>query len=495
MRRLLNLKGLLIIIALGALFYSQLPLGTAFLFGSDEGCELMKAAMCNHGFKLYTDIWSDQPPIFTLVLCQVFKTFGASLLVGRLVAAFFGLLLFGAFFWLVERRLGLWQALLATLLLVAAPNMALLSASVMLEVPAFATALLAACLLFQWSKGKRTRWLFASGMVMGIALQIKLTSILIVPAMLAEIAFVCKSPSGRDWRKHACLAAIKWGTAVMMTFLIITLAWARGSILSTWRSHFAEQSIPGLNSANDFPFHFELLENHVECVLAAIAGVILVIRWRQWREMAFPLVFLATVSAIHAVHRPWWDYYYLHFAIPLAWLSALAIGEAISSAARQLASSHYRSTSRKTWQGILLCTLAAVVLVRSERRLESNLTDLRARPSAASNPVVAQMLKFASQTHWVYAEQDIYPFHAGLKTPPELTVVVFKRFWSRQLSVPELVDTCRRYQTEQLVLNPAHLTSEWNDLLVDYNAVYQDTNAILYVAKRIAGQQQAKHSN
>ena len=87
----------MIILALGVLFYSQLPLGTAFLLGSDEGCELMKAAMCNHGFKLYTDIWSDQPPIFTLVLCQAFKAFGASLLVGRLVAAFF---------WLVEQRLG-----------------------------------------------------------------------------------------------------------------------------------------------------------------------------------------------------------------------------------------------------------------------------------------------------------------------------------------------------------------------------------------------------
>jgi len=111
--------------------------------------------------------------------------------------------------------------------------------------------------------------------------------------MLAEIAFACKLPNGRDWRKQAVLTAIKWGTPLTMTFLIITLVWARGSVLTTLRSHFGDQSMLGSSSPHDFPFKFALLENHVECVLAAIAGVILVIRWRQWREMAFPLVFLA----------------------------------------------------------------------------------------------------------------------------------------------------------------------------------------------------------
>ena len=216
-----------------------------------------------------------------------------------------------------------------------------------------------------------------------------------------------------------------------------------------------------------------------------IAGVGLVIRLRRWREAAFPIVFLATVSFIHAFHRPWWSYYYLHFAIPLAWLSAFAVGEAIAISGQLLASSHYRLVSTKTWQGVLICLLTAFILVRSEKRLDSNIKALRARPPVASEILVNKMGEYGSQTRWVYADQEIYPFHAGLSTPPELTVVVFKRFWSRQITTAELVATCKRYGTEQLVLNPTHITSDWNNFLEDYDAVYRDTNSVLYVAKRL----------
>ncbi|MGA2248809.1 MAG: glycosyltransferase family 39 protein [Verrucomicrobiota bacterium] len=478
----------MIILALGVVFYAELPLGTASLFGEDEGCELMKAVMCNKGFTLYTDIWNDQPPVFTLLLCQAFKAFGTSLIVGRLVAAFFGMLMIGTFFWLIEQRLGTWKAILATFFLIAAPDVALLSASVMLEVPAFATALLAACLLFQWAKKDRVWWLLVSGIVMGIALQIKLTAVLIVPAMLVEIVIACKAHAGKRWWKTAISSAIKWGSVAMTTVLIIIAIWAKGSILSSWKSHFAEQSLPGLTSARDFPFQFEFIENHIECVLAAIAGVVLVICRRIWRETAFPIIFLATVSCIHAFHRPWWSYYYLHFAIPLAWLSAFAVTEAIALTGRLLATSHYRLALKKTWQGILLCSLVSFVLVRSEKRFESNIKALRSRTPVATNVLVNKMREYANQTRWVYADQDIYAFHACLSTPPELTVVVFKRFWSGQITTANLVATCRHYGTEQLVLNPAHITTEWNDFLVDYDAVYRDTNTILYVAKRITKQ-------
>jgi len=484
-RRLYNLKGILVILVLAVLFYSQLPLGSALSFGEDEGCEFMKAVMCNEGFKLYTDIWNDQPPVFTLLLGHTFKLFGTSLLVGRLVAGAFGTLMFAAFFWLVEQRVGFWRGLLAGFFLIAAPQVALLSVSVMLEVPAFATGLLAVCLLFQWCKTPRLWWLLASGIVLGIALQIKLTAILLAPAMLVEIAIVCMAgPRTRSW-KIAIASMAEWGMAVVTTVLLIIVIWARGSIISSWQSHFAEQSLPGLSSAQDFPFQINFLESHAECVLAALVAIAWIIRRRGWRQSAFPVVLLACVSVIHAIHRPWWSYYYLHLAIPLAWLSALAVGEAIAWSGQLLASGRYRIGSVKAWQAVLLCLLTGYVLVRSERRLETVLGILRARPSVANNPVVNKMRFYAKQTRWVYADQEIYPFHAGLNTPPELTVVVFKRFWSGQITAANMVETCRHYGAEQLLLNPAHRGAEWGEILNDYDAVYQDTNVVLYVAKRI----------
>ena len=532
MSRTANLIGLLIILALVILFYTQIPLTTASLFGDDEGCELMKAAMVNKGYALYTDIWNDQPPIFTLLLSYVFKIFGTSLVAGRLVAAAFGLLMFGSFYWLVAQRLGRWKAIVAAFLLMAAPDVALLSASAMLEVPAFATALLAACFLHQWTKQQRMWWLVASGIVMGVALQIKLTAILIAPAMLVEIFWAGEPQSNQSRWKMVLRPVLQWGAAATITILAIIGLWARGSISISLKSHFEEQPPVGMIGPKDFPFQIDLLGNHVECVVAALLIMTLAI-WRSFAssqknqpaqakpkvhnkrsqkaatkiqkakitpirvgysktakgtspilQIAFPTIFLFTVSCIHAVHRPWWGYYYLHLAIPLAWLSALAVGHAIDLAAQLFSASNYCHNSTQFWQGIILCTLAAFILIRSEQRFEITMKALRKQPVVTEDLVVTKMKQYARQTHWVYAEQDIYPFQAGFATPPELTVVVLKRFWSGQITTSMIIDTCEHYHPEQLVLNPAHVNNEWNTLLRNYEIAYYRTNVVLYVTKQ-----------
>ena len=185
------------------------------------------------------------------------------------------------------------------------------------------------------------------------------------------------------------------------------------------------------------------------------------------------------------MHRPWWSYYYLHLALPLAWLAGFAVSEAILIISQLLSASRFHLSSSKTWKGIALCALTALVLVRSERRLEAAVQDLRQRPSVGADPVVAKMKAYAARTHWVYSQIEIYPFHARLSVPPELTVVVLKRFWSGQITVKEIVETCRRYQPEQVLLDRTKLGSEWKDFLNDYSVVYQDRNLVLYVAKRL----------
>src|SRR2546422_717432 len=105
----------------------MLPLGTAFTFGEDEGFEVIKAFMCSKGYKLYTEIWNDQPPVSTVILTAAFKLWGPSILTARLVAAGFGLLLIGVFHELVRERSGKWTALIATFLFLTAPSVLLLS--------------------------------------------------------------------------------------------------------------------------------------------------------------------------------------------------------------------------------------------------------------------------------------------------------------------------------------------------------------------------------
>ncbi len=485
MNRVSYLKGLIVILLFLVLYYSQLPLGTAFEFGADEGIELLKSFMCSRGYTLYHEIWNDQPPVLTLLLAGLFKSFGPSLMVGRLIAAGFGMLLFGSVYSLVHRRAGLWTAILAVFFLLCAPEIALLSASIMLEVPAFATALLSACLLFCWQQKRHRGWLLASGIVLGVALQIKATSVLVAPAMLVEIAWAQSSDGRRPWWRPVLGNALQWGAATAITVVLIGAFWASGSLQTSWKSHFAEHPVSGMGQPGDFPFQVGLLWNHIECVSAAALALVLLAHHRRWREIAFPAILLLTALGIHAVHRPWWSYYYLHLAVPLAWFAGLATTETILVASKLLQGSRAAFSVSRTLIGVGLCVLTALILVVSERRLEASFQELRQCDTVDADPIVVKMKKYAERTHWVYSQREVYPFHARLTVPPELTVVVMKRFWSDQLSMEAVVSLCRRYQVEQLVLKRALVRAEWREFLVDFVVMEQDKETILYVAKRI----------
>ena len=63
--------------------------------------------------------------------------------------------------------------------------------------------------------------------------------------------------------------------------------------------------------------------------------------------------------------------------------------------------------------------------------------------------------------------------------------LTLKRYWSGQITTEEIIETCKRYQVEQVLLDPARTGNEWNDFLTNYDVVYQSPKSVLYVAKRI----------
>ena len=476
--------GILFVVISFVILCSQLPITSALKFGDDEGIELMKGFLCSKGYTLYTQIWNDQPPVLTMLLDAAFRLFGATLPVGRLLAAAFGLLLFCSFFLIVRQRGNLWMAFLAVFFLVSSPGVLMLSLSVMLEAPAFAIALLSVYCLFRWSDRQRPVWLWISGSVMGVALGTKLTAILTLPAILLEIVLATRNRKP-GWPKLAMIAAAQWMGATVLMFTLITVLWGKGSLQTSFRSHFAEQPVPGMPSPEDFPFPFTMVVGHFECVAAAIAGILLTIKRRTLRQMAFPITLLVTGLVIHLIHRPCWQYYYLHLAIPLSWLAAYAIYEAIiwSFAALAKARSWFASTAG--WKGVVICAVAALVILRSERRLEGGIIDIRSRSPAEYNPILIKMKQNAIHTHWVYCEEPIYAFASGSLTPPELAVVVIKRFWSHQLTDSAVVEICRQRQVDELVLSPQS-GPEWQAWLqADFVNIYRDASHAMYLNRTI----------
>lgn len=535
-----EMRGLLVVLAVAVGIFALLPLGTAFEFGDDEGFEVIKPFMCLKGYKLYSQIWNDQPPVLTMVLLGAFRVWGPTILAARVVAAGFGLVLVGSFYELVRQRSGERMAVIATVLFLTAPSVLLLSVSVMLEGPAFALALVSALLLFQWGKQKHWAWLVGSGSAMAVALQIKLTAALVGPAIGVEFLLMSgalegwrtrretsksniqssgnpqapnsnsparprearsmkkrsrspwpspagegtsSAPGGRVTLRQVVIQGGLWVAGFAVMFSLIGLTWGHGAFASSWRSHTGSQVVAGMDLPQDHKFQPQLLREHIESIAAAVVCLGFAAWRKRLREIAFPAVLLVTVSLVHAVHRPWWNYYYLHLAIPMAWLAGWTLNGIIG--ALLLARNKKAAKLRFGWTGAALCVGAALMLAFSERRLEGSVKTLRHKPTVDSNPIVRAMRARKTPDVWAYSEDGMYAFQAGMRVPPDLAIVMPKRFWSGQISDAEIIARCKDYGLAYIVLPRNRISSEWAAMLtIGHREGGADSKSRLFSAGR-----------
>ncbi len=139
------------------------PLWQSFQIDADEGVNLGKALLVEQGFELYSEIWSDQPPVLTYLLAGAIRVFGYNVPISRLLIVAFASLLVWAFFQILEKRLGKGFAITRAILLVLSNPFTRLSYAVMIGLPAIALATLSLYAIIRWQEEKKTLWLLVSG--------------------------------------------------------------------------------------------------------------------------------------------------------------------------------------------------------------------------------------------------------------------------------------------------------------------------------------------
>ncbi len=427
-------------------------IGSGFQLGGDEHYEVTKSFLWSEGFKLYHEIWNDQPPLLTVLQGSLFKGFGVYAVLARGLALAFGALLAAGLFRLVRKSLGVPAAFGALFSLLAAPHVFELSLSPMSEVPAFAVGLGALGAIRRWDKDGRGVWLAISGLILAFALEIKLTAALFAPALGLELAILtlARSKAGRIV-KLARNGAI-WGGSVLGGLVLLELALGPGS-RQAYASHFSTLSQAAAAEVRQLAFTFGDLLRYRQA-LVALAAALSVAAWRRhWRTLAFPLALFATALAVHLVHRPFWPYYYLHFAVPVAWLTGYAVGE-LWKAALDTAR---RATPRLSLWGAGLALAAALlsagVVAYAGVTLASETKKIRGVRRVDADPLVAAMKAAAPGTQWVYTRATMYAFHAKLRVIPELALMPRKRFWSGQITPAGILAQVKRYRPEQLLLD------------------------------------------
>ncbi len=468
---------LAVFIALQAL----LPLRTAILIGADEGFEVAKATLSLNGYKLYTDVWNDQPPLHTFLVTETLRHFSSTMLGPRLITSGFAILLLASFFVLCWLFNGSRVATIATFLLLSSPGFLLLASSCMLEIPALAPTMAALCVLALSNRGTWPAVEIVGGILFGIALEFKLISLVLLPmAALLIWCNQCHEPSSK-WNVTKSLLFLSISLA--LTMIAMDLIVSHGAYLAhfrqSWASHFGGTKTLEYGSPDDHAFDWKALLRNWDLTVPAVIGLVACARRVSGAVgVAVPLLWLAYNLAVFGLHRPWWNYYYVHTAIPLCWCAAIGI-DAVWGKARW-------PQSRLWCAALAIYGLFAGVWMME--RLFLQVQSVRHSPQTYSCLFLKEMERYKPQTHWLYAEEPVYSFHSGIPLPPDLAVVMSKRFWSGEFNNERLIEDLISYKPELMLLKHDSLPRPFRDLLnAEYQLIYMDGENLLYVRKSIAG--------
>ena len=478
---------LTVVLGLFAVLVGFVPLSTAVQIGVDEGFELAKAMLSAKGYRLYSEVWNDQPPLHTFVLTRLLEAFGSNPLWPRLVSVLSAMGLVGAGFFIVRRFHGTAVATVVAVLMVGSPAFLELACSAMLEVPALSFVVMALAVLVTGRGPLKTGRLIGAGLLFAVALQIKFIGLMYAPLLVGAVLWLRLEGAGKEsaiarlWseRKRLSLGVGVFASAFLLGGLALGFAVDRGAYFAhlgqPWSSHFGATKTLAYGSPSDHPFDGWALLRNWDVTVPALMGLGVLLRQRKTGWM--PVVaWLGLTLVVFGVHRPWWSYYYVHHAIPLAWCAA--VGMAVVW--------RWAKQANRMW--LLPTGFAALVVIGwMGARVWLQVSSIRESPQTFASPVIGVMERFQTEAKTIYSDEPVWSFHARLPLPPKLGVLPLKRFWAGEISNERIVEELERVRPELILLRNDSREVPFSRLLQsDYRVVYHDELHRLYALKPVA---------
>jgi len=186
-----------------AFIFSYYPFREKLQFDSDEGLNLMRSMLVTLGHPLYSEVSSDQPPLFTQMLALLFRLTGFEVNPARFLVLLFAALVVWSGAQFLEITWGHLAAILFLPLAIMLPQYLRLSTSVMIGVPSVALAAVSMVFVVFWHKQHRDLWLALSGFALALSVLIKLFTGFLAPILLVGItmpAYMQRRGERLSWR-------------------------------------------------------------------------------------------------------------------------------------------------------------------------------------------------------------------------------------------------------------------------------------------------------
>ncbi|MCX6071812.1 MAG: hypothetical protein NTU91_13315 [Chloroflexi bacterium] len=449
-----------------------LPFRFKFEFDPDEGIQLIKAFLYTKGYALQTEIYSDQPPVFTVVLSTLFRIFGPEVLVARLAVLAFSCLLLTAGAHYLKLFHGQLHYLVALLFLITLPGYPELSVSAMIGLPSMSLAMVSVLALGVWHRRSGRGWLLLSALALALSTLTKAFSLILMPIFaLAIVASVVKRGAEGRFSVRALWPAAAWLGVVISLQLVLLLALIGPT---GW-----DQLIGVHLAAQDETFEarkaVEALRATWPMLLLALVGGWRSLVRRSWSGLVLTGWLILGLVALFVNQPAWWHQHILA-TIPAAMLAGITVADCLL---------YLRGRGKTLWppdRRAALSLLGILVAVgylafRIPGHLEAykaklpNLVDdgeLRVR----DYEVLAAMAKADPEGGLIVTDRPMFAFRSEREIPPELAVFSRKMLSTGWLTEDEVIAAIRRYDPRVVLFGRFDLPKVRSFVQGQYELIY-----------------------
>lgn len=426
------LPGFSVAIAFLLFIFIFVPFTDIFELNPDEGYNISKAALVAKGYGLYSEVWSDQPPVVTWILSGLFRLTTVSVVGARFLILAFALCLVVSFFSILRRKLGLFPAVAGVFILALSNYFSELSVSIMIGMVSLSFLMMSlACLYASENQQRPPFWIGASGILAALSLFAK--AFFTLPAILLCLIEVARKPG----RFRIWILSLLGSVVVLATLCgneaveLILFPHVNAFITWQWRIPLKTLMLPDIETI----------------VLAAVA-LTYIIRSRL-KEHLFPVLWLAVGMGVLLIHSPLLYHHYLLVSIPLAWLGAAAIGLGKSSYMRfDCGSMPARVFPIITLFLFGVYCAKATHLFRDQR----NRSVYAQEKWPPHRQIIDTLAKNGQGIQWVFTDRPMYALRAGLMVPPEIGAIPRKRLMTGEIDAAFFESVVAKYGINQVLL-------------------------------------------
>ena len=466
---------------LAAMFW-LFPFRQRFEFDLDEGLNAMKALLVARGYPLYSQVWSDQPPLLTYLLAGVVRLFGANIDAARTLVLLLSTLLMGAAAHFLKISWGLWHALAGALIITLLPFYTAMSVSVMVGLPAIAIAVGSLASIQAWHQYRQNRWLVLSAILLGLSVLTKLFTGLLAP--LYVLGILLSERNALSWTRRlrpAILWCLVFGIVTAGLGLVLVGPAYLSQLVTTHLSARQDPAFLSLTESQSITWH---LRDAWAMLFLGAVGAGFVILERRWTSL-YLVGWALGAYLLLSFHAPVWYHHQFLVTIPAGILAGIAVGEAVRWILA-LRRDRFRLSLRLLLVLLALAGFAATLAARVRPTYHTFVLPAFLIPPEAPSegreiPFLTEMSSRADKTHWVVTDLPMYAFRAGLPVPPPLAALTDKRLASGEISEEQIIQVIEDYQPEQVLLGRFNLPAVEAHVREDYRRIYQWGRKTLYL--------------